>query len=548
MGYTVSEAFNWTPHPVLEIPSDEVIQERGWEVDDVINYHRIYQEKIKNEKEDPYRHGFQLKHWDLVHESLCIASEVHIYGGNRSGKSEVCARLVVEAAMNNPESVIWCFQTTNENSIQMQQKYIYKYLPAELKQGKIKSKTAYISYSQKNGFSDNKLVLPNGSEIIFRNYAQDISTIEGGEVGSMTPLQGNPKIHNIGVWADELIPQDFLNTLRFRLVTRDAKMLVSFTAIEGYSPVVKEMITGAKTLLDKEADLIPGYRVPIIQQPKRGDSRIVYFHTADNPYGGFERIKKTLAGAHRDDILCRAYGVPTKPLAGKFPKFNHKYNVVPHEDIPFIKDKHSPVTHYMVIDPSGSKPWFMLWAGVTPLNEVYIWAEFPDIGFGDWADMSKGKKGRPGDAAKPNGYGYDDYIDRIKEVEEGISVFERLIDPRLGAAKYQGEDIQTSIIDELAKKGIDVIPAPGYDEDQGLQAINKLLAWDDRQPMGLGNKPLLFISDRLENTIYAMTEYTGELGKDEPTKDPVDCVRYLAIADIMYIEDEGSHHFVAKRH
>jgi len=86
----------------------------------------------------------------------------------------------------------------------------------------------------------------------------------------------------------------------------------------------------------------------------------------------------------------------------------------------------------------------MLWAGVTPMNEVYIWAEFPDIGFGDWADMSKGKKGRPGDAAKPNGYGYDDYIDRIKEVEEGITIFERLIDPRLGAAKYQGEEIQTS--------------------------------------------------------------------------------------------------------
>ena len=455
-----------------------------------------------------------------------------------SGKSEYCAKRVVEAAMNNPESVIWCFQTTNENSIQMQQKYIWKYLPKELKEGKIKSLTTYISYSQKNGFSDNKLVLPNGSEIVFRNYAQDISTIEGGEVGSTMPT-----VENIGVWADELIPQDFLDTLRFRLVTRDAKMLVSFTAIEGYSPVVKEMLNGSKVLEDVEADpsLIRGYRVPLVQQPKRKDARIVYFHTAHNPYGGFERIKKTLEGAHKDDILCRAYGVPTKPLAGKFPKFSHKHNIVEHEKIPFIADKSQEVTHFMCIDPSGAKPWFMIWAGVTPMQEVYIWAEYPDISYGDWADMSRGKRGRPGDAAKPNGYGYDDYIDRINEIEEGVTIFERLIDPRLGAAKYQAEDMQTSIMDELINKGIDVIAAPGYDEDQGLQAINKLLAWDDNKPMEMGNKPRLFISDRCEQLIYAMTEYTGELGKDEPTKDPIDCLRYLAIADIMYINDGTSH-------
>jgi len=144
MGYSIKELFDWKPHPVLRIPTDEQVANERWTPDQIVDFHKAYHEAIENEKADPYRYGFQLPHWDLVHESLCIASEVHIYGGNRSGKSEVCARLVVEAAMNNPESVIWCFQTTNENSIQMQQKYIYKYLPAELKQGKIKSKTAYI--------------------------------------------------------------------------------------------------------------------------------------------------------------------------------------------------------------------------------------------------------------------------------------------------------------------------------------------------------------------------------------------------------------------
>jgi len=364
----------------------------------------------------------------------------------------------------------------------------------------------------------------------------------------MSPAEGIPFVHNVGWWADELIPQTWLDTLRYRLVTRDAVGLVTFTAIEGYSPTVKEYLNGVRTEEDVEADLIPGYRVPIVQQPKREDSKVIYFHTKDNPYGGYERIKKTLKGAHRDDILCRAYGVPVKPMAGKFPKFSDIHNVVKHEEIPFIKDKDCDVTHYMVIDPSGAKPWFITWFGVTSMDEIYVWAEFPDYAYGDWADMSKGTKGRPGDAAKPNGYGFLDYRDRIEEVEEGVKIFERLIDPRLGAARYQKEDMQTSIMDELINVGIDVIPAPGYDEDTGLQAINTLLAWDDTRPMDMGNKPKLFFSDRCQQTIYAMTEYTGLLGKDEPTKDPVDCVRYAATAGIVYINETEAHHIRTSRH
>ena len=115
-------------------------------------------------------------------------------------------------------------------------------------------------------------------------------------------------------------------------------------------------------------------------------------------------------------------------------------------------------------------------------------------------------------------------------------------------SRYQKEDMQTSIIDELINIEIDVIPAPGYDEDTGLQAINNWLAWDDRSPMDLENKPKLFISDRCEQTIYAFIEYTGLLGKDEPTKDPIDCVRYAATAEITHIDEQNSHHLRKNRY
>jgi len=543
------DALIWTPHPVLPIPDDAMMLKEGWyeNPQGLYDYNLKREDIIQGMIDDPFRNGQELPQWIKADLLLKEKNELLIQGGNRSSKSEYCGKRCVQAAVNNPNSIIWVFQTTFENSVQMQQKIIWRYIPPEMKLKK-KGKVAYISYNQKMGFSAAKLVFENGSEIVFRNYSQDITTIEGGEVGSMSPVEGIPFVHNIGWWADELIPQTWLDTLRYRLVTRDAVGLVSFTAIEGYSPTIKEYLNGVRTEEDVEADLIPGYRVPIVQQPKREDSKVIYFHTKDNPYGGYERIKKTLKGAHRDDILCRAYGVPVKPMAGKFPKFSDIHNVVKHEEIPFIKDKNCDVTHYMVIDPSGAKPWFITWFGVTAMDEIYVWAEFPDYAYGDWADMSKGTKGRPGDAAKPNGYGFLDYRDRIEEVEEGVKIFERLIDPRLGAARYQKEDMQTSIMDELINVGIDVIPAPGYDEDTGLQAINTLLAWDDTRPMDMGNKPKLFFSDRCQQTIYAMTEYTGLLGKDEPTKDPVDCVRYAATAGIVYINETEAHHIRTSRH
>ena len=111
-------------------------------------------------------------------------------------------------------------------------------------------------YSLRNGFTSGKFTLPNRSECIFRNWSQDISTIEGGEIGS--PQVPVNQTHNIGFWADELCPMSWVNTLRYRTVTRShasnydgivrpATGIISFTAVDGWNSVVKSMLTGART-------------------------------------------------------------------------------------------------------------------------------------------------------------------------------------------------------------------------------------------------------------------------------------------------------------
>ena len=119
--------------------------------------------------------------------------------------------------MEQDNTRIACFHTTHQSSLQNQQPVIWKYLPAEFKQKKIKGKVANISYSQKSGFTDNSFILPNGSQCWFMHYSQDRNTVEGLEIDV--------------AWADELIPFDLLETLRYRLVTRAGKLVLSFTPI-----------------------------------------------------------------------------------------------------------------------------------------------------------------------------------------------------------------------------------------------------------------------------------------------------------------------------
>ena len=52
----------------------------------ILAYWERREEAIKLEKEDPYRHGFELDTWKLADEQLKNHSEILLMGGNRAGK------------------------------------------------------------------------------------------------------------------------------------------------------------------------------------------------------------------------------------------------------------------------------------------------------------------------------------------------------------------------------------------------------------------------------------------------------------------------------
>jgi len=523
-------SMEWRKHPVLSSPTAEEMARM--EPAQLVQLHTMFHTAIANSERDPYRYGFILDNWRKTEALLDKHDSVVALGGNRASKTQLGAWLTVKCAMENPDGLIICFAQNAELSVLVQQSAIFHQLPLEFKQ-KTLGQREYISYTKQNGFAGNSVILSNGSRILFKTYSQyqqNQTILEGLELGSFSP-----KLVNLGAWCDEYLGgPELIDTLAFRLATRNAKMLLTFTPIDGYSETIRAFLDGAKTIETKNAELLNNRALPYIQECKDKDAAIIYLHTIDNPFSGYDRVaKEALSKGDEAWILCRLYGVPTKSISSKFPSFSREVNIVKHEAIPTEN-----VTRYMVLDPAGRKKWFMCWIAVDSTDTWWIYREWPDASHGDWAEW-RGGKWAAGEGAKRDGNieGIAQYVDLIMQMERENreEIMERLIDPRLGAAKYQAATGVSCIIEDLADAGLPFVPAPGLDIEDGLQALHNKMAYNRKLPLDGSNRPRFYISDRCENIIRSIQEYTGDGGKDEAWKDPLDCVRYAAIADIHYV-------------
>lgn len=523
--------YNPTPHPVLVAPSQEQIIELAKKVgpEKVAEILSLREDKILAEKLDPYRHGFDLPHWKEADELLKANTEILVLGGNRASKTEWAAKRVVQALTNIKDARVWCLHTTNQSSIQMQQNVVYKYLPSEFKDLK-KNKIQNVQYTQKNGFSDNTFILPNKAQCFFMNYAQKRDVIEGGEVDL--------------IWCDELVPLDWIETLRYRIVTRGGKLIITFTPITGYSPVVKEYVQGSKVIETKPSSLLPD-NVNVLGCPKgtmpykaksyARNAAVMWFHSELNPYSSWQNLSKQLAGKKSHEIKIRAYGWADNVAGNQFPRFNPEINVISNDKIP------KEGTNYMVCDPAGARNWFMIWARVTADNKIYIYREWPDDSEGEWATPSAEPDGKMGTAQRSNaGRSLAEYKELILSLEKGDKIFERYIDPRAGGSKAITEDGGVTLIEMLdsGEEPMHFTPSAGVKIDQGVALINDGFSYDQTQPLSKENSPTLYISESCQNLIYCVSEWTGRDGDKGATKDPVDCLRYLMVMEPIYAEKE----------
>lgn len=121
----------WTPHPMLPIPSDEELA--VMQPEEVAELYSAREEAIRNSINDKYQYGWIFENWRKVEHYLKDRNEALISGGNRASKTQIGAYFIVKAAVENPNSEIFCFCQTAEVSIRQQQSAVYDWLPAEFK-------------------------------------------------------------------------------------------------------------------------------------------------------------------------------------------------------------------------------------------------------------------------------------------------------------------------------------------------------------------------------------------------------------------------------
>ena len=485
--------------------------------------------------QNPVGAGWVLPSWRGVMDAWQKYNIIVILGGIRSAKSTLASRLCVWGAANIPQAEVRCYHVNEDRSVEDQQRFIWDALPMEMRALNTKKGMYHsIQYSQKNGFTDNICILPplpgarRGGTIKFgnyRQYQQDAQVTEGF------------KSHVI--WCDEQLPTKMFETLIYRTTDYHGRIILTFTTLTGWTSLIQDILGKTRTIEKRYAPLAKR-ELPVIQESlSRPGTGIFYLWTEDNPFIDAEEFRSKVKSRPMEEILARAYGIPSKSISGAFPAFNKEVNVIPHDQLPWIKNPAYKVTRYMAIDPAGSKNWFMLWLAVDAAGTWWIYREWPDDG--DWALPGNTVEGKAGPAQAGTRKGIKDYIELMKHAEDGEVIFERFIDPRLGAAEKQSQEGATTIISDLDDNDFHVIPAPGVDIENGLQLIGNKLAFDESKPRDSVNTPHLYVSDRCVNLIFSMTEYTGKGGSNEATKDPVDCLRYIAVSNPEFMENAPKH-------
>ena len=525
----------FTKHPILQAPSDEEIVALG-EIDPNLlqDLHEAHEGRIRASESDPVRYGFDLDGWGRMRKGIDKYNECLVLGGNRSGKTTGCAKMVMQAVMNNEDGHIVCFSQNADTSVKIQQSAIWEMMPKEFRR-KTKSTEGYINFSMQNGFTGSSFIFPDTrTRVDFKTYTQcsnNQTILEGFEFG-FKRTNGL----NIGAWLDEYLGDAALvNTLRFRLATRNSKLVIGFTPIDGYTPFISEYLKGAETLETKDAELLGGKALPIVQYSTGRDAAVIYLHSDENPFGGYDRIQKDLRGRPEEEILVRAYGVPVKSMASLLPLFNTEVNVLsslPNKygrKFPDITDQ-SRYSCYQVVDPAGARNYVAIWAGVNREGEVYIRREWPDRDtYGEWAVFGD-PKWRFGVAAKKVGHNVESYVELFREIEEdlGIQVIERIGDSRYFSRENENnDDLFTAFYDY----GMHFVPSDGRMEEIGIAALDEWFSYNPNMGIDDANKPLCYIHKDCGNLIDSLINYNSKGKSDEPLKDFFDVLRYLRMAN-----------------
>src|SRR5581483_4838121 len=294
-----------TPHPILTLPSLEQVQAVLAAPDGralLIEHLQKRQRRIQLAEQDPLGWGFEAETWADADRLLLECSILAIFGGNRAQKTWYAVKRALQCAEAYPGTVLLIMREKDPTSIATVQKLVWFYIHNKYQHlnGRRDVKGgAKINYSPAGGFTESKLILPGTlSEIYFPNYNQSPGDWEGLEFGAPADVfnqvserlraEGKFAPPNIGAVADESMPLSWLQMFARRIKFRRAKLVWTFTPINGITPAIKELVgNSAEVVESRPSELLPRKNLPglpdghmpYIQKCTFPNSRAIYFFT-----------------------------------------------------------------------------------------------------------------------------------------------------------------------------------------------------------------------------------------------------------------------------
>lgn len=438
---------------------------------------------------------------------------VLLCGANRIGKSTFgCVELVLHLTRQYPE---WFskkrrfYGPIKAVVVGETNQFIEKVLEPKLRQYLPQS---YIKYSKRvTGNYLNRLECVDGSVVDFLTKEQSDMAVEGADWDFY--------------WGDEPQSRRKFDGIQRGLVDRRGLAVLTFTPL--IEPWMKE------ELIDK-AD---GIAIDVI-------TATIYDNQFDierNPILSEESIKSWERTLSEDVAQTRIYG-----------KFFHLRGTVYTEfsDVHIQRFPYSyPDPVICVLDPHDRQPHHVIWAIVTPDNDLYIHTELNVHCTVEELvkQILRIEKGIYSKMTSPDG--------SDKEIKTGYKMRKRVIDPNFGRKPL----ITTgrNMIQELAKSG-----CPGWLEaddpiDEGHLKVKDYLHYNIKEAISLTNKPkLYFHKDRVPKTIHSIRNYQYQewVGKTSDERDPkespkdkdthgADVIRYLCMTNPTYDRLKGLHEY-----
>jgi hypothetical protein len=532
-----------------------------------LTYLKERKQQIEDSERDPLSYGYTPQIWKTVNWHIeDIRSKypsgvikLVVIGGNRSSKTRFASNYVLRQIIKKDASRWWCCDSTEAQSRANQMRLLMEQFPSAWR-GVERDAVTDIRYTLSDGFPKNIFITPNKSEVSFKFYSMDIGNLPGPELD--------------GIWADELIPLEWVKTLNFRLVNRNGLFLITFTPELGWNETYGYFFEGAQVLEEVEAELCPrydenglmlGYRkVPRVMQCQDPLARIIFFHTADNPFSNYEGLKQELKDKSldgNDGILIRAYGVCSRGTSAAFRMFNSKAHVITGAQFAELSKSKGGVRWHLV-DPCDGRNWFMIWVYCPEVDKWIIYREWPSYGHpgayiegigmpGPWTVTGEALDGVRGPGQASLGFSLERYKEEIEHKEKGEEIFARYIDSRYATSPRTVQAAVTSLHEQLAEVGIDfhtMVPGKGRiiggeNNDGSVDMINSALFYDAEVELGKWsahygklNVPQLQVVDTCPNTIYALEHWTGVDGQRGACKDPIDCIRGMFLSQVNFVE------------